>query len=212
MEQVDFSIMGKLYEIVNKSYENEFMLTEACTLLSIGLGASVVVLDSFKNVLFKKEKELLAKNLESLECIPLFFGSDLLAEVNVYRDIPYTDDEVAVIKAFSSVINLLVRRLKEEKETEGIKNISVVKSAVGALSYSELLAVVEVISSLSGSGGIVVAASLSKKRGVARSAIVNALRKLEGAGLLEARSLGVKGTYIKVLNEQLLVEIGKLKT
>ena len=38
-------------------------------------------------------------------------------------------------------------------------------------------------------------------------AIVNALRKLESAGVVEARSLGMKGTYIRVLNEYLMEEL-----
>ncbi len=33
--------------------------------------------------------------------------------------------------------------------------------------------------------------------------IVNALRKLESAGVIESRSLGMKGTYLKVLNSGL---------
>jgi transcriptional pleiotropic repressor len=39
--------------------------------------------------------------------------------------------------------------------------------------------------------------------------IVNALRKLESAGVLESRSLGMKGTYIRVLNDMLISEVRK---
>ncbi len=34
--------------------------------------------------------------------------------------------------------------------------------------------------------------------------IVNALRKLESAGVIESRSLGMKGTFIKVKKEKFL--------
>ena len=44
--------------------------------------------------------------------------------------------------------------------------------------------------------------------GVTRSVIVNALRKLESAGLIESRSLGMKGTYIKVLSSLFVEELG----
>jgi transcriptional pleiotropic repressor len=37
------------------------------------------------------------------------------------------------------------------------------------------------------------------------------LRKFESAGVIESRSLGMKGTYIKVLNDNLLDELEKLK-
>ena len=47
--------------------------------------------------------------------------------------------------------------------------------------------------------------------GITRSVIVNALRKFESAGVIESRSSGMKGTYIKVLNDVLFDEIEELK-
>ncbi|TGV28048.1 GTP-sensing pleiotropic transcriptional regulator CodY, partial [Mesorhizobium sp. M00.F.Ca.ET.186.01.1.1] len=38
------------------------------------------------------------------------------------------------------------------------------------------------------------------------------VRKLGSSGVIESRSLGMKGTFIKVLNEKLLPELEKLKT
>jgi len=43
--------------------------------------------------------------------------------------------------------------------------------------------------------------------GITRSVIVSALRKFESAGVIESRSLGMKGTYIKVLNDYLFDEL-----
>ncbi|HHU65109.1 MAG TPA: HTH domain-containing protein, partial [Streptococcus sp.] len=42
---------------------------------------------------------------------------------------------------------------------------------------------------------------IADRIGITRSVIVNALRKLESAGIIESRSLGMKGTYLKVINE-----------
>jgi transcriptional pleiotropic repressor len=47
--------------------------------------------------------------------------------------------------------------------------------------------------------------------GVTRSVIVNALRKLESAGIIESRSLGMKGTFIKVLSPLFVEELGVLQ-
>lgn len=47
--------------------------------------------------------------------------------------------------------------------------------------------------------------------GITRSVIVNALRKLESAGVIESRSLGMKGTYIKVLNDKFLNALAEIK-
>ena len=41
--------------------------------------------------------------------------------------------------------------------------------------------------------------------------IVNALRKFESAGVIESRSSGMKGTYIKVLNDVIFDELKNIK-
>lgn len=41
--------------------------------------------------------------------------------------------------------------------------------------------------------------------------IVNALRKFESAGVIESRSSGMKGTYIKVVNDVVFEELEELK-
>ena len=45
--------------------------------------------------------------------------------------------------------------------------------------------------------------------GVARSVVTSALRLLEVAGVIETRSMGMRGTYIKVIDRQALQEIIK---
>ena len=60
---------------------------------------------------------------------------------------------------------------------------------------------------MGGSNGLLVASKIADKVGITRSVIVNALRKLESAGVVEVRSLGMKGTYIRVLNDYLLEEL-----
>ena len=40
---------------------------------------------------------------------------------------------------------------------------------------------------------------------------MNALRKFESAGVIEARSSGMKGTYIKVLNDVVFDELARIR-
>ena len=47
--------------------------------------------------------------------------------------------------------------------------------------------------------------------GITRSVIVNALRKFESAGVIESSSSGMKGTYIKVVNDYVFTELEKIK-
>ena len=55
------------------------------------------------------------------------------------------------------------------------------------------------------------ASKIADRVGITRSVIVNALRKFESAGVIESRSSGMKGTYIKVLNDVVFDEIEKIK-
>ena len=80
-----------------------------------------------------------------------------------------------------------------------------------SLSFTEIDVIAEVFASLDNGEGLVIASKIADKNGYARSVTVNALRKLESAGVIRTRSLGVKGTYIEVLNKQLCSEINKFK-
>ena len=63
---------------------------------------------------------------------------------------------------------------------------------------------------LSGNEGVLVASRIADSIGITRSVIVNALRKFESAGVIESRSSGMKGTYIKVLNDVVFDELSKI--
>ena len=65
------------------------------------------------------------------------------------------------------------------------------------------------IAKLDGTEGILIASKIADRVGITRSVIVNALRKFESADLIETRSLGMKGTFIKIKNEYLLEELNK---
>ena len=58
---------------------------------------------------------------------------------------------------------------------------------------------------------VVITSRIAEGASVTRSVVVNTLRKFESAGIIESKSLGMKGTYIKVLNEYLLEEVQKLR-
>ena len=72
-------------------------------------------------------------------------------------------------------------------------------------------AIVHIFDELEGNEGILVASKIADRVGITRSVIVNALRKFESAGIIESRSSGMKGTYIKVLNDVVFDEIEELK-
>ena len=107
----------------------------------------------------------------------------------------------------ATVIGSEILRARVEKIEETARQKAVVSIAFDTLSYSELEAVEHIFNELGGSNGLLVASKIADKVGITRSVIVNALRKLESAGVVEVRSLGMKGTYIRVLNDYLLEEL-----
>lgn len=100
----------------------------------------------------------------------------------------------------------MMRSVNEENEEEKRK-VAIVRSAINTLSYSELEAILHIFDELDGNEGILVASRIADRVGITRSVIVNALRKFESAGVIESRSSGMKGTYIKVVNDVVLMSL-----
>lgn len=87
------------------------------------------------------------------------------------------------------------RRGREASETDEARIVA----ALDALSYTEEQGLVALFSALPDEGGLIIASQIADRQRLTRSTIVNALRKLESAGLLHCQSLGMKGTHIKFL-------------
>jgi len=127
----------------------------------------------------------------------------------------YEEMQREVRQAFSEVglpVLALLERLKRERLAEEERQqAQLVKAVMNTLSYTELEVVLRIFGALGGSEGVLIAGKIADELGRTRSVVVNALRKLEGAQVVETRSLGVKGTYIKVLNPLWLGELNKLR-
>ena len=122
----------------------------------------------------------------------------------------YDIDDIILCEYGTTVVGLEMLRAVNEESAESRK-VAVVKSAVSTLSFSEMEAITHIFDELNGMEGILVASKIADRVGITRSVIVNALRKFESAGVIESRSSGMKGTYIKVLNDAVFDEIEELK-
>ena len=120
-------------------------------------------------------------------------------------------DEIPLLAEYAAALAsvLMIRTASRKAETEARKK-TVVQLALEVLSYSELEAVKYIFSEIEGNEGFLVASKLAAEYKLTRSVIVNALRKLESAGVIDARSLGMKGTYIKILNDYLYEELAAI--
>ena len=143
--------------------------------------------------------------------IPIDIASDRFGTLFIYKkNEPYNIDDIILSEYGTTVVGLEIMRSVNEENAEESRKIQIVKSAVNTLSFSELEAITHILGELNGSEGVLVASKVADRVGITRSVIVNALRKFESAGVIESRSSGMKGTYIKVLNDVVFDELTKV--
>lgn len=143
---------------------------------------------------------------------PIEIAGERLGTLFIYQCAQQYDiDDIILCEYGTTVVGLEMLRAVNEESAEENRKLAVIKSAIGTLSYSEMEAVVHIFEELNGMEGILVASKIADRVGITRSVIVNALRKFESAGVIESRSSGMKGTYIKVLNDMVFDEVEKLK-
>ena len=144
---------------------------------------------------------------------PVDIAGERLGTLFVYRQNAQFDiDDIILCEYGTTVVGLEMMRSVNEENEEETRKKQIVKSALSTLSYSELDAIEHIFDELEGREGILVASKIADRVGITRSVIVNALRKFESAGVIESRSSGMKGTYIKVLNDAVFEELDNLKT
>ncbi|MEK3722156.1 MULTISPECIES: GTP-sensing pleiotropic transcriptional regulator CodY [unclassified Paenibacillus] len=144
--------------------------------------------------------------------VPVIGGGERLGTLILTRwNHAFIDDDLILAEYGSTVVAMEILHEKAEQIEVETRSKAVVQVAVGSLSFSELEAVEHIFEQLEGSEGLLVASKIADRVGITRSVIVNAMRKLESAGVIETRSLGMKGTYIRVLNDQLMTGLQSIK-
>ena len=143
---------------------------------------------------------------------PIDIAGERLGTLFVYRlERQYNIDDIILSEYGTTVVGLEMMRSVNEESAEENRKLQIVKSAISTLSFSELEAITHIFDEMDGKEGILVASKIADRVGITRSVIVNALRKFESAGVIESRSSGMKGTYIKVLNDVVFEELEKVK-
>ena len=148
----------------------------------------------------------------SLTITPINAGGERLGTLVLSkREGDFTDDHLILAEYGATVVGMEIFRARSEKIEEESRSKASVQIALGTLSYSELEAAEHIFSELENGEGVLIASKIADKAGITRSVIVNALRKFESAGVIESKSLGMKGTYIHVLNKSLIEELIKIR-
>ena len=143
---------------------------------------------------------------------PIEIAGERLGTVFSYRNsAPFGIDDIIVSEYGTTVVALAMIRSVDEENAHEQRLRQIVSSAFSTLSVSETDAIIHIFNELHGKEVILVASRVADRIGITRSVIVNALRKFESAGIIESRSSGMKGTYIKVVNPYVGEEIERVQ-
>jgi transcriptional pleiotropic repressor len=186
----------------------------------VGNFIDILLNDRFLSVLSTKENVNLSTlgfeitDVKKFQAViaPIEIAGERLGTLFLYKcNEQYDIDDIILTEYGVTVVGLEMLRSVNEENAEETRKHQVVQSALGTLSSSEEEAIVHIFDELNGTEGILVASKIADRVGITRSVIVNALRKFESAGVIESRSSGMKGTYIKILNDAVFEEIDNIK-
>lgn len=194
----------KIEEILN--YSERFPESYNRRLLSIMETQPNLVYSGKKQCLFAPEDCPFSDRFVTI--IPIYGGGERLGNMLIMRmKTGFTVEELFLAEYGALTVGMEVMRLKAERAEMDTRKRASVQIALSTLSFSEIKAAEHVFRELGGCEGVIVASRVADRAGITRSVIVNALRKLESAGVIKAKSLGMKGTYITIINENLLSEL-----
>ncbi|WP_026835621.1 transcriptional regulator [Eubacterium xylanophilum] len=162
-----------------------------------------------KNVLSTKENvnlQLLGLSRDEVRGLqamitPVYVAGNHLGALFLYRkEEEYDIEDIILCEYTTTVIGLEMQRSVMEEKSSESRMKQDVDSAVSILSPLEKKAIMNVLGEVDSGESTIVVSQVAKESGITRTVIINALKKMESAGLLETKSMGVKGTNIKVLN------------
>ena len=155
--------------------------------------------------IFPEEEEERFEGNSYTVILPIRGGGERLGTLVIGRmDNDFKDDDLVLAEYASTVVGIEILHEKQDKKKNLARDKDMVNMALNSLSFSEKEAIEHIFRELDGTEGLLIASKIADRVGITRSVIVNALRKLESAGIIESKSLGMKGTYIKVLKEYFL--------
>lgn len=204
-QEIENERMKKMFE------ERQFPEEYTKNLFKINETSANIDINSEYTAFPVENKDLFANGLTTI--VPIQGGGERLGTLILSRlNDSFSDDDLILAEYGATVVGMEILREKSEEIEEEARNKAVVQMAISSLSYSELEEIEHIFEELDGKEGLLVASKIADRVGITRSVIVNALRKLESAGVIESRSLGMKGTYIKVLNDKFLAELQRIRT
>ena len=121
----------------------------------------------------------------------------------------FTETDNILCEYTRAIISLEMIRQEQDRIQQRSLEIAAAHLAVNFLTFSERKAVNVVLDALPENEGNIFLNVIAAESYSAQSTVTSALKKLEGAGVIKAKSQGVKGKYIQIINAYLREEISK---
>ena len=189
-------------------------MEEVCDLLRVHINANVLLESPAGRVeLLAHDSDTDAKishGASAILILPITAAETEIGKLTLSRNTPFTPEEALAADIALAVCAVLVRHRESQLSADKKRRAGAVRAIINSLSFSELEAATHMVKALEKGEGLLIAGHIADKLGFTRSVVTGALKKLEGANLIETRSLGMKGTYIRVKDELLIEELRKL--
>lgn len=205
-------VLSRKGKILGSGKREDIELLKGLLTDSLGNHIDTAMNERLLNILSTKENlNLQMLGFEASDCngyfaiaAPIDIAGNRNGTLFLYRTAKqYSIDDIILAEYATTVVGLEIVRSKNEESAAFLRGQKVAESAFASLSVMEVEAVGHVFNELEGMEGILVTSRVADRAHITRSVIVNALRKLESAGVIESRSSGMKGTFIKVLNKNI---------
>lgn len=194
--------------VKNMFVEKQFPKSYTDMVGNLSITEANITIDSDMTAFPIESRDLYPKGLTTV--VPIYGAGERLGTIILSRIAEsFSEDDLVLAEYGATVVGMQILYQTSKNIEEDIRSATAVQMAVNTLSYSELKAVKAIFNALEGDEGRLTASNIADEIGITRSVIVNALRKLESAGIIESRSLGMKGTYLKVLNHRFKTELDK---
>lgn len=191
------NLLQDIHKLVTRYSDNQTLLDNIVSTVSLAFGKAYFAYPNKKLI-------PLSPNAFSRDVI---HNTDIGTFVVIPQDTySFSDNDIETLLWIVNLITILFAQINNsEKEL-----IIQAKSTIGMLTYSELTAALSIFKELE-NNSLIILGHFADKHGFSRSVVGNTVRKIQSAKCIEARSLGVKGTNIKIINEKLVEELGKLR-
>jgi transcriptional pleiotropic repressor len=153
------------------------------------------------------DEMLCAMKERYVSIVPINGGGKRLGTMVLAKNkFSFTDEDLVLSEYSATIVAMELMRLENIAIVDKERKNNNLKLTISTLSYTEIQAIKSVFESFGENRyeGMVIVSKIASSTGITHSVIVNALRKLESGRVIETRSLGMKGTYIKVVNKELI--------